>query len=274
VSAVPAGPDPAPASTIGALEAHLRARRQHGRKLLVPYVTGGMDDDWAEVVLAMADAGADAVEIGIPCSDPMIDGPVVQEASSRALRRGVTPTAVLDVVARIDLPVPVCVMTYFNPVYRAGCRRFARALADAGVAGAIVPDLPLEEAGEWCAEADAAGVETILLVAPSTPEERARRICARARGFVYAVGVMGVTGERASLASSAKEVARTVRAVTDRPVCIGIGVSTPDQAAEASAFADGVIVGSALVRRLLDGAGPAGAGSFVAELRAGLDAAP
>jgi len=266
------GVEVAAPGTIGSLEAHLRARRDRGRKLLVPYVTGGMGPDWADAVLAVVDAGADAVEIGIPFSDPMIDGPVVQEASRRALERGVTPTAVLEVLSRIDLPVPLCVMTYYNIVFRAGLRRFARSLADAGVAGAIVPDLPLEEAGEWCHEADAAGVATVLLVAPSSPEERARAICARSRGFVYGVGTMGVTGERAALSSSAREVAEKVRRVSDRPVCIGIGVSTPDQAAEACVHADGVVVGSALVRRLLAGAGPEGAAAFVAELRAGIDA--
>ncbi|HTZ08626.1 MAG TPA: tryptophan synthase subunit alpha [Acidimicrobiales bacterium] len=265
--------DPAPVATIGALEAHLRARRAQGRKLLVPYVTGGMDPAWADAVMAVADAGADAIEIGIPFSDPMIDGPVIQEASLRALRRGTTPDGVLATLSRMDLPVPLCVMTYYNIVFRAGLRRFARSLAGAGVAGAILPDLPLEEAEEWCAEADAAGVATVLLVAPPTPVERARAICARSRGFVYAVGVMGVTGERASLADSAGEVAGKVRAVTDRPVCIGIGVSTAAQAQAASAHADGVVVGSALVRRLLEGGGPDGAAAFVAELRAGLDGA-
>ena len=179
------------------LESHLRARRDAGRKLLVPYVTGGMAPDWIEAVHAVADAGADAVEIGIPFSDPMIDGPTIQEASLRALQRGTTPTSVLDALARADLAVPLCVMTYYNIVFRAGLRRFARSLADAGVAGAIIPDLPLEEGEEWCAEADDAGVATVLLVAPSTPLARAGAICARSRGFVYGVGVMGVTGERA-----------------------------------------------------------------------------
>jgi tryptophan synthase alpha chain len=271
-----AAPTPvaAPADTIGGLEAHLRARRHQGSKLLVPYVTGGMAPDWVDALLAVADAGADAVEIGIPFSDPMIDGPVVQEASLRALQRGTTPASVLGELARVDIDVPLCVMTYFNIVFRAGLRRFARSLADAGVSGAIIPDLPLEESAEWCAEADAAGIATVLLVAPSTPEDRAAAICARARGFVYGVGVMGVTGERSTLASSAGEVAAMVRRVTDRPVCIGIGISTPGQAAEACREADGVVVGSALVRRLLDGAGPEGAAAFVAELRAGIDAAP
>ncbi len=272
-ASAPGRPASARAAPTGTLEAHLRARRDSGRKLLVPYVTGGMGPDWIESIHAFADAGADAVEIGIPFSDPMIDGPTIQEASLRALQRGTTPASVLDALARADLAVPLCVMAYYNIVFRAGVRRFARSLADSGVSGAIIVDLPLEEAGEWCDEADDAGVATVLLVAPTTPPARARRICDRSRGFVYGVGVMGVTGERTALASTAGDVAKMLRPLTDRPVCIGIGVSTPDQAAQACAHADGVVVGSAIVRRLLDGAGPAGAGEFVASLRAGIDAA-
>lgn len=260
------------ARPVGVLERHLRARRDAGHKLLVPYVTGGMDGTWLDAVRAVADAGADAVEIGIPFSDPVMDGPVIQQASVRALARGTTPAGILSSLIRADVGAPLAVMTYYNLVFRAGHRRFARSLADAGVSGAIVPDLPLEEAGEWCAEADAAGVETVFLVAPSTPDDRARRICARTRGFVYGIGVMGVTGERTELAATAREVAGRLRRITDLPVCIGVGVSTPDQAVEVCREADGVVVGSALVRRLLDGAGPRGAAAFVAELRAALDA--
>ena len=261
----------ASASEPGALEAHLRARRAAGRKLLVPYVTGGMAPDWVDVVHALADAGADAIEIGIPFSDPMIDGPTIQQASVRALAAGTTPRAILGELARHDVGVPLAVMTYYNIVFRAGHRRFARALADAGVAGAIVPDLPLEESSPWRAEAEDAGVETVLLVAPSTPDDRAAAICAASRGFVYGVGVMGVTGERAALASSARAVGARLRTITDKPVCIGIGVSDPGQAAAVCEVSDGVAVGSALVRRLLDGAGPAGAAEFVTALRRGID---
>jgi tryptophan synthase alpha chain len=231
-----------------------------------------MGDDWVEAVHAVADAGADAIEIGIPFSDPMIDGPTIQEASVRALERGTTPASILTELARTEIGVPLAVMTYYNLVFRAGHRRFADALVTAGVAGAIVPDLPLDEAGGWTEEADAAGVETVLLVAPSTPEERARRICKRSRGFVYGVGLMGVTGERSVLAATAREVAGRLRPLTDMPVCVGIGVSNVAQAVEVCREADGVVVGSALVRRLLDGAGPEGAAAFVAELRAGIDA--
>jgi tryptophan synthase alpha chain len=257
----------------GALERHLRARRHQGRKLLVPYVTAGMRADWVEVVRALAAGGADAIEVGIPFSDPMIDGPTVQAASLEALRRGTTPTGLLSELSAVEVEVPLCVMTYYNIVFRTGHRRFARSLADAGVAGAIVPDLPLEEAGPWCAEADDAGVATVLLVAPSTPDDRAGRVCERSRGFVYGVGRMGVTGERSTLPVSALEVGRRLRRITDLPVCIGIGVSDADQAVAAATEADGVVIGSALVRRLLEGASADEAGGFVTEVRTRLDAA-
>ena len=164
-------------------------------------------------------------------------------------------------------------MNYYNVVFRQGHERFASSLARAGAAGAIVPHLPLEEVGPWAAAADAAGVETILLAAPTASDERLARICARSRGWVYGVGLLGVTGERDELAASALAMARRLKAVTDKPVLVGVGVSTPEQAAEVAAVADGVIVGSALVRRLLEGGGPETARRFVAALRAGLDGA-
>ena len=255
----------------GPLEARLRARRDDGAKLLVPYVTGGLGADWTTVVQAVADAGADAIEIGIPFSDPVMDGPVIQEASTRALAGGITPTAVLDALRGLDVGVPLAVMTYYNVVFRAGHERFARSLAAAGVAGAIVPDLPLEEAGPWCAAADAAGVETVMLAAPTAPDDRLPLVCERARGFVYGVGLLGVTGERSSLADSASVMAKRLKAVTDKPVLVGVGISTPDQAVEVCRDADGVVVGSALIHRLLDGGGPEAAGALVTGFRAALD---
>ena len=253
------------------LEKELRSRRERGRKLLEPYLMGGMTEDWGQCLAAVVDAGADAVEVGLPFSDPMIDGPVIQEAGLRALTRGVVPDEVLDGIARAEAPVPVALMTYYNLVFRAGHKRIARSMAEAGVSGAIVPDLPIEEIGPWAAEADAAGVATVLLVAPSTPAERVERICARARGFVYAVARMGVTGERADLGSDAARVVEAIRRCTDLPVCVGIGVSTPEQAAQVCEVADGVVVGSALVRRLVEGEGPEGAAAFVASLRRAID---
>ncbi|HVM03132.1 MAG TPA: tryptophan synthase subunit alpha, partial [Acidimicrobiales bacterium] len=254
----------------GALEAHLRARRDAGAKLLVPYVTGGLGERWTEVLAAMAAAGADAVEIGIPFSDPVMDGPTIQEASQRALDLGATPAGILAAVPT-DVAVPLVAMTYYNLVYRAGHRRFAGSLRAAGVAGAIVPDLPLEELGPWAAAAAAEGVETVLLASPVTPDDRLARICEQSEGFVYGVSLMGITGERRTLAASAAVMAKRLKAHTDKPVLLGIGVSTPDHAVEASAEADGVIVGSALMRRLLDGASPEQVGEAVAGFRAALD---
>lgn len=232
---------------------------------------GGMTDDWTDTLAAVVAAGADAIEVGIPFSDPMMDGPVIQEAALAALQRGVVPDQVLDGIGRADTTVPVAVMTYYNIVFRGGHRRMARSMASSGVSGAIIPDLSLEEIAPWAEEADQAGIDTVLLVAPSSPEERVERICARARGFVYAVARMGVTGERAELGQEARQVVERIRRYTDTPVCVGVGVSTPDQAAEVCEVADGVVVGSALVRRLLEGAGPDGAATFMAQFRQAID---
>ena len=256
----------------GTLETALRAARDAGRKLLVPYVTGGLDDEWLVVLEALAGAGADAIEVGIPFSDPMIDGPVIQESSLRALQRGTTPDGVLADLSRVDVGVPLVVMTYYNLIYRAGHERIAGSMRRSGCAGPSSPTCLSRSAGAWARAADDEDVATVLLVAPSTPDERIGAICERSRGFVYAVGRMGVTGEQAVLADSARQVAARIQGHTDLPVCVGIGVSTPDQAATVCEVADGVVVGSALVRRLLEGAGPEGAAEFVGSLRSALDA--
>ena len=259
----------------GVLEQALRAGRDDGRKLLVPYVTGGLavdGGDWLDNVRAVVDAGADAVEIGIPFSDPVMDGPVIQEASEVALAAGASPASILDDLRRVDVGVPLAVMTYYNVAYHMGHERFAALVADGGVSAAILPDLPFEEVGPWATAADAAGVETVLLAAPTAPDERLPMVCARSRGFVYAVGLLGVTGERDALASSALDIARRLVAVTDTPVLVGVGISDAAQAVEVCSVADGVVVGSALVRRLLAGEGPAGASSFIGSIRSALDA--
>jgi tryptophan synthase alpha chain len=255
----------------GPLEAALRAARASGRKLLVPYITGGLGDDWLDTVRAAAAAGADAIEIGIPFSDPVMDGPVIQAASEQALRAGATPQSILAALRDHDAGVPLAVMTYYNICFRMGHERFAAVLHDSGIEAAILPDLPLEEVGPWAAAADAAGVETVMLAAPTAPDDRLPRICERARGFVYAVGLLGVTGERAELAASATVIAGRLKAVTDKPVLIGVGVSNAEQAVEASRVADGVVIGTSVVRRMLEGEGPAGVGAYVAEVRKALD---
>ncbi|MBU6215820.1 MAG: tryptophan synthase subunit alpha, partial [Acidobacteria bacterium] len=195
---------------MGAFEDALRSRRSAGGKCLVPYLTGGLGE-WASYLRAAAAAGADAIEVGVPFSDPVMDGPVIQEASERALRAGATPVTILDELARADVGVPTAVMTYANLVDRAGWQRFAASLAAAGVSAAILPDIPLEETGPWCEAADAAGVETVLLAAPTAPDDRLERIVARSRGFVYAVGLLGITGERAELADSATRIAARLK---------------------------------------------------------------
>ena len=255
----------------GPLEGALRRARDGGRKLLVPYVTGGIGDDWTAVLAALAAAGADAIEVGIPFSDPVMDGPTIQAASARALGRGTTPAAIVTDLAGVDAGVPLVAMTYYNLVFRAGHRRFASELAGAGVNGVIIPDLPLEESAGWEADAAAAGIETVLLAAPVTPDDRLVQIAARSRGFIYAVASMGVTGERSVVAASAGVLARRLKAVTDKPVLIGFGISTPAHAMAAAEAADGVVVASALMRRYLDGASADELGAQVAEIRDALD---
>ena len=253
------------------VETALRAARDKGRKLLVPYVPGGLRDDWVAILSSMADAGADAIEVGLPFSDPMMDGPTIQEASLRALQRGTTPTSVLAELRSLEAPVPLVVMTYCNLVLRAGTKRFASQLAGAGVRGAIVPDLPLEESAEW--EADAAGdaVETVLLAAPVTPDDRLAVICEHSHGFVYGVNLMGVTGERHSLSTSSSVLAKRLKAATDKPVIMGFGITGPAQAVAAADHADGVVVASALMRAALEGAPPGEVGELVGAIRAALD---
>jgi tryptophan synthase alpha chain len=253
------------------LEAQLRDRRAAGCSLLVPYVTGGLGAGWLDVVRAVADAGADAVEIGIPFSDPVMDGRTIQEASQRALDLGATPSKIVAEAAQLDVAVPLLVMVYYNLIAHAGHERFAAQLADARIDGAIVPDLPFDELDGWGEAADAAGIETVLLAAPTTPDDRLRAICERSHGFVYGVSLLGVTGERASLPDHAAEMGRRLKSTTDKPVLLGVGISTAEQAVAAALAADGVIVGSALVRRLLGGGGPEEAAAFVGELRAALD---
>jgi tryptophan synthase alpha chain len=257
-------------NTVVDLATTLRARRDAGHKLLVPYITGGYPS-WQDAIRACAANGADAVEIGIPFSDPVMDGPVIQRASQAALDAGATPQSILEEVPRLDVEIPLVVMTYYNVVHHEGSVRFAERLAAAGVTGCILPDLPLEESAEWCEAADDAGVATIMLAAPTAPDERLPLITARARGFVYSVGLLGVTGERDSLADTATALAGRLKSVTDTPVLVGVGVSNAEQAATACRVADGVIQGASMVRRLIE-SGPDEVGRYVAEVRSAIDA--
>ncbi|MGI9645090.1 MAG: tryptophan synthase subunit alpha [Ilumatobacteraceae bacterium] len=254
---------------MGRIEDELRAKRARGRKLLVPYITGGYPG-WQAAIRAAAANGADAIEIGIPFSDPVMDGPVIQQASQEALDAGATPVSVLDEVPDLDVEIPLAVMTYYNLVHHPGPTRFAANLARAGISGAILPDLPLEESGPWCEAADEEGIETIMLAAPTAPDDRLPRVAARSRGFLYSVGLLGVTGERASLAETATELAGRLKAITDIPVLVGVGVSDAAQAYQATRVADGVIQGASVVRRLIE-SGPDAVGDYVAEVRAAID---
>ncbi|MFI5890318.1 tryptophan synthase subunit alpha [Actinoplanes sp. NPDC051513] len=249
----------------------LQEKAGRGQKLLVPYVTGGVTEDWTDYLPAYAAAGADAIEIGLPFSDPMLDGVTIQQASDRALARGVTVESILTDLSETKVGVPLVAMTYANLVFRSGPAAFCRRLAAAGVAGLIVPDLPVDEAADVEAAAAEAGVALVLLVAPVTPDDRLAEIGARSRGFVYAVSLMGTTGERDTLDSSAARLAERVKAVTRLPVLVGFGVSSPAQAAAAARHSDGAVVASALMRRVLDGAGPGELRDEVAALRAALD---
>lgn len=255
-------------ASFGRMETEFRAKRAAGRKLLVPYITGGLDG-WQQAIRAAADNGADAIEIGLPFSDPVMDGPVIQAASQRALDAGININIIFDQARELDVDIPLAVMCYYNTIHHAGHERFAHLLNAAGIVAAIVPDLPLEESGPWCVAADNEGIETVMLAAPTAPDERLPRIAARARGFVYSVGLLGVTGERTSLAASATALAGRLKAITDVPVLVGVGVSNADQAREAVTIADGVIQGASVVKRLMEN-GPEAVGAYVAEVRAAI----
>jgi tryptophan synthase alpha chain len=238
---------------VGELEVALRARRDAGGRAFVPFVTGGLPGVDAGLLRAIEDAGADAIEVGIPFSDPVMDGGVIQEASRLALEAGAHPPDILATIHDASLSIPVAVMTYVNPVYRRGIDRFLDEAVAAGVAGIIVPDVPVDEAGPLDAAAATRGIDAVLLAAPGTAPARLAAIAERAHGFIYCVATYGVTGARESLATTARDLVSALRPLTDLPLLVGVGIGTPAQAADACAFADGVIVGSALMARLVEG---------------------
>jgi tryptophan synthase alpha chain len=252
---------------------HLEDRRAQGRKLLVPYLMAGAPEPevFSEAAAAVAEH-ADALEIGLPYSDPLMDGPVIAAAGARAIAGGVGPSTALGLAGGLDLAVPRIVMTYYNPIHAAGEQAFCASAAAAGVAGLIVPDLPVEESASLRAEAAGAGLAWIPLVSPTSSPDRVARVAETATGFVYAVSTLGVTGTRTQLSERAAAVAGACREATDLPVLVGIGVSTPAQAVEASGHADGVVVGSAVVK-LLEERGVRAAAALVGEIRTALDRA-
>ena len=261
----------------------LRAGR---RKALIPYLTAGDPDPEATVaiMLAMAEAGADVIELGVPFSDPMADGPVIQQASERALAKGVGLRRVLGFVRDFrasNARTPIVLMGYANPIEAMGVEKFIGAARTAGVDGVIVVDLPAEEADPFAREAEAAGLDLVYMVAPTSTPERVRLIARRSRGFIYMVSLRGVTGERKELPPDLAAQIGALRRVTKTPVCVGFGVSTPEQVAAVGRVADGAAVGSAIVRLVEERAGSPSlvndVGAFIAELkaplRAGLDLA-
>jgi tryptophan synthase alpha chain len=252
------------------LEARLAEARGDGRAALVAYgVAGYPDRDTALAAFrAMAEAGADVLEVGPPYSDPLIDGPVIQRAVQAALDHGTRLDDVFAMVSELtadpSMP-PVVLLLYYNLIAHRGPDRFARELAASGACGAVVADLPPEEAGEWLAASERAAIAPVFLAAPTSTDARLDAVARAGRGFVYAQATLGVTGLRASLAAGVDELVGRIRTHTDRPVCVGIGVSNAEQAASVARFADGVIVGTALVRRLGDD-GVEGVRALTAEL--------
>jgi tryptophan synthase alpha chain len=262
-------------SRLDATFAALRARRE---RALVAYFTAG-DPSLAltrKLVVEAARRGADVIELGIPFSDPLADGPVVQRATQRALAAGVTLPRVLELVREMrgEVSAPLVFLTYYNPILAFGLKAFCRTSVEAGIHGVIVADLPPEESGSLRAEAMAAGLDLIHLVAPTSTPERMRKIARASEGFVYMVSLTGVTGERTTLAPELAEQLRALRAITTKPVCVGFGIGTPEQAALVGRLADGVIVGSAIVRLVEQHASSAEllprVGDFIAGLKAPL----
>lgn len=251
------------------------ASGEQPRAALVGYLPVGFPTvpGSVEAVRTMVEAGVDVVELGMPYSDPVMDGPLIQHAVDVALRGGTRVRDTLVAVEQVaDAGAPVLVMTYWNLVLRYGVEAFARDLAAAGGAGLITPDLVPDEAGEWIAASEARGLDRVFLVAPSSTPERLVTTTAASRGFVYAASTMGVTGERATVGSRAEQLVADTRAAGARRVCVGLGVSTPEQAAQVAAYADGVIVGSALVRPLMEAETPTAGLDALAAAAAGLAA--
>lgn len=259
------------------IAAAFKAAADEGRAALMPYMMAGYPDRETGLAVAAAyvDSGADLIELGVPFSDPLADGPTIHAAATAALEAGATLATALEVCSAVSDRVPVVFMAYANMVLaQGGSREFAQMAAAAGAAGVIVPDLPLDEAGEVREDFAAEGLALVPLLAPTTPAERRKRICDSARGFVYVVSTVGTTGERAEVPAAVTELVAATRADAATPVAVGFGIGTPEQAAQVGGFADGVIIGSRLVRAAGEGGSPQGAAdavaSFLSETRVAL----
>ena len=239
---------------MGRIAAKLAKRKAEGRPAFVAFLTAGdpSPERTLGAALELEAAGVDVLELGVPFSDPLADGPVIQRSSERALARGVTLARVLELVREIrrKSQLPLVLFSYLNPLLQRGLDAVAAEAAEAGVDGVLVTDLPPEEAEGWIAAARKAGIDTIFLASPTSPDERLRRVAEASRGFVYAISRTGVTGERQSLSDEARPLVARLRTLTQVPVALGFGISTPEQVKEAASAADAVVVGSALVRFL------------------------
>ena len=261
------------------IEAKFKALRAAGKSAFMPYVCAGdaTPEMSQELVLTLEAAGADLIELGVPFSDPIADGPTIQRASERALAHGISLRRILDMVAdlRKETDIPIAIMTYYNPVFRMGEAKFCAAAREAGVDGVIIPDLPPEEAGALLEVAPRHEIATIFLVAPTSPPERLRRITAVCTGFVYCVALVGVTGARASVSEELQPMLTEIRKHTEKPICVGFGISSAVQAREVAQISDGVIVASAIINVIEKHLGNeakivAGVREFAEELAAGV----
>lgn len=260
------------------IETTFAALRQKQETALIPFLTAGDPDmgTTAKLIRALADNGADLIELGVPFSDPMADGPTIQAASERALAAGATVKKVLQLVAdvRIDCQVPLVLMGYYNPIFRYGAEQFAKDAVAAGVDGLLLVDLPPEEAGEISQIMQAAGIALITLLAPTTPTERMRKLAAQAEGYLYYVSMTGVTGAQKISPSDIRQAVEELKGMSKVPVGVGFGISTVEDARAVGEFADGVVVGSALVKLIAENAQSdellPRVGRFIAELKQGL----
>lgn len=268
-----------PSQTLSPIAQRFEQLRQEKRLALMPFLMAGDPDlgTTADVLLALQKSGADMVELGMPYSDPLADGPVIQAAAARALAAGTTPGSVLEMVSSLkgQLTIPVILFTYSNPLLNVGMEAFCKQAADAGAAGLVVPDLPLEEAERLSPIAERHGLDLVLLVAPTTPDERMARIATSSRGFTYLVSVTGVTGERARLETRVEGLVKKLKQSSPGPVAVGFGISGAEQVQQVRQWgADGAIVGSALVKRMAgasEGNIASEAAKFCQELRAAAD---
>lgn len=263
---------------MGRIDERFEQLGRQGRTALMPYLTMGYParESALDLVPVLVDAGADLVELGVPFSDPLADGATIQASSQRALENGMTLALCLDQAAALracGVVIPFVLMGYYNPILQMGVERFARRAAAAGIDGAIVPDLPPEESGELHAALRDHGIDLIFLLAPTADDARVRAVAARASGYLYLVSLVGVTGARDRLPAELESFVTRVRSASDLPLAVGFGIATPQQAARVARIADGVIVGSALIRAIGTADDPVTAAqAFVASLREGIDA--